>query len=112
MTEWTPQELAHGYYEHGKDWAEKDGAASLYEETRRTLRSQIATKFLPEAGSVAKAEMQAEATIEYIEHVKAMVGARTVANIARAQFDADKAFIDLVRSQESSRRAEMQLGGR
>jgi hypothetical protein len=112
MTEWNPSDLARGFYEHGKDWSEKDGAASLYEETRRTLRAQIALKFLPDAGSVSKAEMNAEGTIEYIEHVKAMVAARTVANIARAQFDADRAFIDLVRSQESSRRAEMQLGGR
>lgn len=109
MTEWQPAELARGFYEHGKDWAEKDGAASLFEETRKTLRSQIALKFLPEAGSVSKSEMMAEATHEYIDHVKSMVAARTTANIARAQFDADRAFIDLVRSQESSRRAEMTM---
>lgn len=104
-----PAELAKRFRDDGHTWADKDGAASLLEETRKTLRSQIAVALFATAGSAAKAEMMAEATAEYIEHVKAMVEARREANRARAQFDADRAFIDLVRSQESSRRAEMNM---
>lgn len=104
-----PATLARTMFEHGRDWAEANCGADLLEETRRTLRSQIALRFLPDAGSVSKAEMHAEATQEYIDHIKSMVEARKIANIARAQFDADRAFIDLVRSQESSRRAEMSM---
>lgn len=101
--------IAKRFRDDGHAWADKDGAASLLEETKRTLRSQIALKHLPEVGSVSKAEMIAEATLEYIEHIKLMVDARKEANKARAQYDADRAFIDLLRSQESSRRAELLL---
>lgn len=104
-----PNRMAHQLREHGLDWADKDAAASVFEETRKTLRSQIALQHLPTAGSVSKAEMIAEATAEYIEHVKSMVEARRVANRARVLFDSDRAFIDLTRSQESSRRAEMSI---
>jgi hypothetical protein len=109
MTQFEPVTLALTLFEHGKDWAETNAAADLLEETRKTLRSQIALKFLPDVGAVSKAEMMAEATQEYIDHIKSMVEARKVANTARAQYDADRAFIDLIRSQESSRRAEMQM---
>lgn len=104
-----PHKIAERYRNDGWTWADKDGAASLLEETRKTLRSQIALKFLPDAGSVSKAEMNAEATEEYIIHVRNMVDARTQANRARAQFDADRAFIDLIRSQESTKRAELSM---
>lgn len=112
MTDFDPATLAHTLFEHGRDWADKNASADILEETRRTLHSQIAVGLLPECKSVAKAEMHAEATEEYIEHIKAMVEARKAANTARVQYDADRAFIDLLRSQESSRRTEMQLGGR
>lgn len=104
-----PEKIAKRFRDDGNTWAEKNCAADLLEETRKTLRSQIALKYLPEVGSVSKAEMMAEATTEYIEHVTSMVEARKEANKARVQFDADEAYIDLVRSQESSRRAEMRM---
>lgn len=104
-----PHKIAERFRDDGLTWADRDGAASLLEETKKTLRSQIALGFLPDAGSVSKAEMMAEAKQEYTEHIRSMVTARTEANKARAQYDADRAFIDLVRSQESSRRAEMNL---
>src|ERR1700722_10257489 len=85
-----PYKLAEQLLHHGTDWAEKNGAADLLEETRKTLRSQIAMRFLPDAGSVAKAEMMAEATGDYFEHIKAMVEARKVANTARVQYDSDR----------------------
>lgn len=104
-----PHKIAERFRDDGLAWADKDGAASLLEETRKTLRSQIALKYLPEAGSVSKAEMMAEATQEYLDHVKEMVEARTLSNRAKAQYDADRAFIDLIRSKESTERAAMNM---
>lgn len=109
MTTFDPHKLAEQYLQHGADWANKNAAADLLEESRKQLRSQIALKYLGEGASVAKAEMLAEATKEYADHIRAMVEARRVSNVARVQVDADRAFIDLVRSQESSRRAEMNM---
>lgn len=104
-----PYKLAHQMCSHGEEWADKNAAAQVLEELRHSVRSQISLRFLPDVGAVSKAEMMAEATQEYIDHIKSMVEARKAANRARVQYDADKAFIDLVRSQESSRRAEMQI---
>jgi hypothetical protein len=104
-----PYKLAQQLLEHGSEWADKNAAADVLEETRKTLRSQIALKFLPDAGSVAKAEMMAEATQEYIDHVRSMVEARRASNIARCQYDTDKTYIEMVRSQESTERAMINL---
>ena len=87
MTEWDPVTLARGYYEHGKDWAEKKAAGDLLEETKKTLRAQLALKFLPTAGSAAKAEIMADASPEYEEHVKAMVEANLTASETRKLWD-------------------------
>lgn len=107
MTDFDPSNLARQFLNHREDWADKNACAELLEESRKNLRSQIAMKFLPDAGSMNKAEAMAEATQEYIDHIKDMVEARRVANRARAQCDADQVYIDLTRSQESTRRAEM-----
>jgi hypothetical protein len=109
MTDFDPRTLAKQLVQHGHEWAESNCAADLLEEMRKSLRSQIALKFLPDAGSVAKAEMMAESTQEYIDHIKSMVEARKKSNASRVQYDADRAFIDLILSQESSRRAEMNM---
>jgi hypothetical protein len=104
-----PGEIANNFREHANDWADKNAAADLLEHMRTVLRSQIASKFLQDLGSMNKAEAAAEATEEYSDHLKSMVEARRLANRARAQYEADKAYIDLIRSQESTRRAEMGL---
>lgn len=104
-----PHKLAEKLLEHGAAWADANCAADLLEETKKTLRSQIALKHIPEVGSVAKAEMIAEASVEYIDHIRDMVEARRKANKNRVQYDADKSFIEMIRSQESSRRAELMI---
>jgi hypothetical protein len=107
--EFNPLHLRQQLADHGSQWADQNAAASVLEETKSTLKSQIALKFLPDAGSAAKAEIMAEATKEYIDHIKSMVEARRLANRARAQYDSDRAYIELLRSQESTARAMMNL---
>lgn len=91
----------------GEAWADKDAAASAFEESRRSIRAQIAMRCMGEAKSIAKAELMAEADDEYKAHVRAMVSARRTANIAKVNFDAAKIWVDMWRSQESTRRAEL-----
>lgn len=92
----------------GTDWAEKDAAAQLLDETRRSVRAQIAMSYMVEAKTAAKAELMAEADERYVDHVKAMVEAKRKSNIARVNFDAAKAWLELLRTKEASRRAELQ----
>src|ERR1700759_4889649 len=102
-----PTEIHANLVKLGEAWADKERAAQLYEETRKSLRSQIALKFLADTGAANKAEMMAEATEEYITHLKSMVEARRQANIAEVNYNAARVWTDLVRTQEATRRAEM-----
>lgn len=102
-----PNDVYERYRTAGVKWAELDGIASNYEEMRKPKRAQIMISFGDM--SVNKAEMQAEASKEYIDHITKMVSARTEANIARAEWEAIKSWIETVRTLEASRRAEMQL---
>lgn len=98
-----PNEIFERYRIAGEAWANLDGAACLLEETRKSVRAQIMTT--SGETSVSKAEMYAEADEEYRVHLERMVEARTQANIARVNYDAIRAWVDLTRSAEASNRA-------
>ncbi len=91
----------------GNDWADKDSAANLLEETRKPVLADLMTRSA--ATTSAAREELALSSPEYKEHIAAMVEARREANRARAQYDAIKTYIELVRTKESTNRAEMQL---
>lgn len=105
----SPSEIASKLADAGREWADKESAASLLEETRKSVRAQLACGYFEEAGSAAKAELKAEADTRYIDHVKAMVEARKQANIARVNYDSGRIWTDLVRTIEASKRAEMNM---
>jgi len=109
MSEYDEGKIAHRLTELGLLWADAEAGASLLEETRKSVRAQIANEALATAGSLGKAELAAEASQTYIDHVKAMVAARREANIAKVNYDAGKIWVDLTRTRESSRRAEMMM---
>ena len=107
----TPNEIYQKLLQAGQTWAELDGSARLLEETRKTLLSQLSMEYIKKGESSAKAECQAMASADYDLHIRSMVDARTEANNARARLDAAKAWFDAWRTQESSKRAEMKMGG-
>lgn len=91
----------------GEDWADKDAAASLLEETKKTVLAKLKN----EAGlkSDAANETVALATDDYRAHLEYMVEARRVANKARVRYDSAKTLAEMRRSEESTRRAEMTM---
>jgi len=91
----------------GEEWADAEAAADLLEETKKS----VLAKLMNEAGhaSMAGKEMQALADAKYTEFVKGMVAARKTANKARVRYDSAKVLAELRRSQESTKRAEMQI---
>jgi hypothetical protein len=91
----------------GEDWADADAAASLLEETRKSVLAKLMNE-APHTTAAGK-EMQALADPEYKKHVEGMVAARRTANKARVRYDSAKILSELRRSEESTRRAEMQL---
>lgn len=104
-----PEKLRHTFVEQGNSWVDLNAAADTLEKHKDSLLSQIALKYLPDAGSAAKSEMLALATVEYCDHIKEMVEARKKANRAKVLFDGTKVYIELLRSLESSRREEMKI---
>jgi hypothetical protein len=91
----------------GNDWADKDAAANLLEEGKRTLVSQIASAV--QSNSRVEREEEALRSPGYTDYVASMVEARRVANRARVRYQAIQTLAELRRSQESTRRQEMRL---
>ncbi len=92
----------------GEDWADKNAAASFLEETKKSILARMMQK-QTEAKSVAAAESLALCSEDYLAHVKDMVEARRLADRAKVAYESIKALMELRRSQESTRRAEMAL---
>lgn len=91
----------------GEAWADADAAASLLEETRKSMLAQLMAE--SDSSSIAGKEMAALGHPDYRRHVEGMVSARKAANKARVRYDSAKVLSELRRSQESTRRAEMQI---
>lgn len=90
----------------GEEWADLDAAASLLEETKKSVLAELMNKL---TGSIAARESEALADPVYKAHVTSMVNERKKANRAKVRYDSAKAWCELVRTQESSRRAEMMM---
>jgi len=103
MTDFDPDRIRTRLVEVGEEWAELDAAANVLEETRKTILAEIMLKC---EGSQAAKEMQALADPSYKLHVTKMVAARKEANRAKVKFETGKMWAELMRTRESTRRAE------
>lgn len=111
MMHW-PTEMAQKMVSLGNDWADKDAAASLLEETRKSLRAEIAGEYIAEGKKITHAELLAESDRQYKLHLEKMVEARRVATRAKINFEAHRVLIDLQRTAEATKRQELKtLGG-
>lgn len=90
---------------NGEDWADKDAAASLFEETKKSVLAKLKNE-CAEKSDAAK-ETIALCHPDYHEHLGLMVEARRQAHRARVKYDAAKTLAEMRRSEESTRRAEM-----
>lgn len=102
-----PDKIHARLVELGEQWCDANAAADILEETRKSVLAEIMVT--GNAKSRAEREDSALSSSIYKQHLSAMVDARRVANRKRVQFDAAKVKIELMRSMESTRRAEMTL---
>lgn len=105
-----PGALTERLVKAGETWADLNAAAAALEETKDAILSAILAEHFDQPEWKAKA--LARKDDRYTEHVGKMIKARQAANKARVRFDSGKAYVDLMRSAEASRRAEMNMGGR
>lgn len=102
-----PDKTYEALVKAGEEWADADAAASLLEETKSAVRARL---MLEAEGTTASAkEMYALADPDYDKHIKSMVSARKLANKMKVRYDSAKVLAEMRRSEESTRRAEMNL---
>jgi hypothetical protein len=101
-----PAKFAQSIVSRGELWADALAAADVLEETKSTLLAKITKEHFDKPAW--KAEAEAKGDSRYEEHLKAMVDARRLANLARVRYDGAKAMGEFARSAESTRRAELQ----
>ena len=92
--EFDPDRIYHNIIEAGEEWADREAAASLLEETRKTVLAELVNSS-PTSMSVAAREALALADAAYKLHLTNMVVARKEANKARMRYDAVKVLAEM-----------------
>ena len=103
MNDFVPESIYQQLVQVGEDWADKEAAADLLEETKKSVLAELKREF---SGSDAERERNALADPAYKLHVTKMNAARREANRARVKYDSCKVLAELRRTQESTRRME------
>lgn len=100
-------ELYQKLIEAGNDWADKQAAFNVLDDTKHSVMAKLTLK--SEASSVAAREIEAKASGEYISHVKATQDAFKEALRARVKYESIKIWLDLKRTEAANERQLMKL---
>lgn len=106
MSDFDPEAIYRRLETAGDDWVDKNAAAELLEETKKTVLAELMHGY---QGSTAERERNALADPAFKLHVTKMVAARKDANRARVKYDSVRVLAELRRTQESTRRAEANI---
>ena len=104
-----PEKIFHEVSTAGEAWANLKAAYELLDDVTKSVLADITANFMDGKMSRAEAEMRALASGDYKTHLASVSAARKEWLRAQVKYDSLKLLADLRRSQESSRRAEMQL---
>lgn len=91
----------------GEDWAEKEAAAQLLEDTKSAVMAQrqIGLGDMP----VNRAEQTVKASKDWQEHIAKIVDARKAANLAKIELEAIRMEFMEYNNKEANARAEMKM---
>lgn len=107
MSDFDPEAIYRRLEAAGDDWVDKNAAAEMLEETKKSLLAELMNKSL--LSSVSARESCALADPVFRLHVTNMVTARKEANRARVRYDSVRVLAEMRRTQESTRRAEANI---
>ncbi len=96
------EQLSEQLYKAGVDWADKNAAANLLEETKSATLSQMMSQFseLP----VSRAEMNVKASGEWMQFINKMVSARHKSDLAKVRLEFLRAKLQEWQSAEANHR--------
>lgn len=106
MSDFNPEAIYQKLNETGGAWVDKNAAAELLEETKKTVLAELMNGLV---GPKTEREAKALADPAYRLHLTNMVTARKEANRARVKYDSMKVLAEMRRTQESTRRAEANI---
>lgn len=91
----------------GEDWADKEAAAQLLEDTKSAYLAQKVAEYgdIP----VNRAEQKVKASKEWDTHVRKIVEARKIANVAKVHLEAMRMRYNEWNNEEANRRTEARL---
>ena len=93
----------------GDDWAEKDAAFGMLDDTKKNLEGKLVSPLLDEGIPVTKAVYYAHAKQEYANYIKNLSEAREARNKASVRYKTYLKWIDLIQTKEANQRAEMKI---
>ena len=93
----------------GEAWVKADAQARALEEGKSVLLAEAVNLMVEDGMSVAAAERKAKATDQYKKYLRAMVDARTAANMAKVRAQAADIQFKEWMSADANKRQEMKL---
>jgi hypothetical protein len=105
LSDFAPESIYKQLVQAGEEWADKEAAASILEETKKTLLAELMSQ-QNQASSKADREQGALSDPVYKLHLTNMNAARKDANRARVRYDSARVLAEMRRTQESTRRLE------
>lgn len=108
MIQLDADKLYHKLTEAGSDWADKQAAFNVLDDTKNAVLSQLMMK--SDAGSVAAREIEAKASQEFLDHVKNTQEAMKAALKAKVHYEAIKTWVELKRTEAANERTLARLG--
>lgn len=106
MTDWATKAY-QAIIDSGIDWADKNAAAGLLEDSKASVLAVIANS-IDEKSATAK-ESRARATPEFGDFLVKLRDARKERDTARVRYEAARTLASLRQTQESLKKAEMNL---
>lgn len=104
MRQFNPDEIYERLRLAGEEWTDKDAAANALEFAADTMLSKC---FLEADGSIEERKHKARVDTQYQDAKRWAIEARKAALKAKVKYDTGRVLAELRRTQESTRRAEL-----
>lgn len=106
MLEFNPDKIAHELSQRGEAWADRKGAAEALTLAANTMKRKC---FLEAKGTMDERKAKAETDPEYLDLEESAIEARMAEIKAKVRHDTYKSWIEMKRTEQSTRRAQMNL---
>jgi hypothetical protein len=93
----------------GEQWADRKAAYEALDDNTKSVLAEITGRYMDGKESKTAAETRALASRDYRDHLASVAKARSEFLRAQVRYDSLRMLVELRRSQESTRRAEMNL---